>query len=64
MIDNMIFEELKNSLGKTIVFWNFKGLRHEGKLLDVSEDYLKFFDIHKDVIRFCKLENILEVEIQ
>lgn len=63
MVDKLVIEELQNSIGNYIVFWDFIGRRYEGKILAVSEDYLKFYDTHHDNEKFFRLDRIMEVEI-
>ncbi len=64
MIDSLILENLKISIGKIIVFYDTLGKRYEGKILAVSEDYIQFYDTFKDNQKFFRLERISEVEIK
>lgn len=64
MVDNLIVESLKISIGKTIVFWNKLGMRFEGEVIDVSDGYLKFLDDRKHYTRLFQLEDIKEMELR
>jgi len=64
MVDGLVVESMKISVGSIIVFWDIAGRRYEGKILDVSNEFLKYFDSHKDCERFIKLNLISEAEMK
>jgi hypothetical protein len=64
MVDSMIVESIKISLGQIIIFWDNDDRRYEGKILGCSDDYLKFLDSHKNSIRFIKISQIKEAELR
>jgi len=59
---NMMFDEIISSINKIIIFHN-SGLRFEGKILNVDDMWLKYFDKHKDKIRFVRLVEIQDFEV-
>ena len=59
----MIVESLKNSIGKSVIFFNDNGFRFEGKILDVSGEFLRYYDTHKGQERFVRIESIREIEV-
>lgn len=63
MVDLLVVDCIKDSIGSSIVFWDNLNLRHEGKILACSDEYLKYYDIHKEKEKFVKLENIMECEL-
>lgn len=64
MVDELIVESLKLSIGKQIVFWNLIGYRFEGRILAVSNSILKYFDVHKNQERLFSLSDIKECELK
>ena len=64
MADELVLESIKISIGKTIIFWTERGYRYEGKILDCSDLYLKYFDTHKNETRLVSLENLRECELR
>lgn len=64
MVDELIVESMKLSIGQIIVFWNFTGYRFEGKVLAVSEQFLKYYDTHKNQERLMRLDDIKEAELR
>lgn len=63
MVDKLVVEFLKRSLGKNIVFWNHVGFRFQGNLLLCDDEFLVYHDFHKDDERLFKLSEIREVTI-
>lgn len=63
MVDEMIAESMRLSIGEVIVFWDNADRRFEGKVLAVSDEYLKFFDCFKMKERFVRLSEIKEAEL-
>jgi len=63
MVDELVLESIKISIGKIIVFWTELGYRYEGRIIAVSNEYLKYFDTHKQQERFIKLVEIKEAEL-
>lgn len=64
MVDELIVESIKLSIGKIIVFWNDLGYRFEGRILDVSNEYMKYYDSHKNKERFVRLSDVKEAELK
>ncbi len=62
MVSSMLSVELKNSIGKNIILFAHS-LRFEGKILDCDGSFIKYFDKHKDKIRYIKLSQIEEWEV-
>lgn len=64
MVDELIVSRLKENLGQKIVFWNAKGLRFEGVLLEVSGLYFCYYDSHKLEKRLMRIELLAELEVK
>ena len=64
MVDELIVESINYSIGKIIIFWDLAGRRFEGKVLATSEEFMKYFDLHRNCERFVKFSDIREAEIK
>lgn len=64
MVDSLVVESIKISIGKIIIFWDFENRRYEGKVLACSDEYLKFYDKHKSCERFVKLSELKEAQLR
>ena len=62
MVSEMLVNELKENVGNMILFF-VETYRFEGKILDVDDSYLKYFDTRKDKIRYVKIAGIGEWEV-
>ena len=58
----MLSVELIENVGNTVVFW-ISRLRFEGKILAVDDNFLKYYDTHKNRERFVKISEIENMEI-
>ena len=63
-MDLLIIDSLKVSIGLNIIFFTNSGLRFEGKILACSDEYLKYFDLHRQTERFVKLSELREAELK
>ena len=64
MVDKLVEESIRISIGKIIVYWDFAGRRFEGKILDCSDEYMKILDTHRGSERFIKLSELKEAELK
>jgi len=64
MVDKLVEESIKISIGKIIIYWDFEGRRFEGKILDCSDEYMKILDTHRGSERFIKLSELREAELK
>ena len=62
MVSGMLLVDLKRSINKNIVLY-VHGLRFEGKVLDCDENFVKYWDKHKDKTRYIRLSSIDEWEV-
>lgn len=63
-ISELVIESIKESIGLSILFFVDNGFRYEGKVLACDGEYLKYFDIKKNSVRFIKLNQITEATLQ
>ncbi len=61
-MENMLVAELQKNVGNVIAFWIQK-LRFEGKVIEVDNTFLKYFDSFKNKERFVKISQIENMEI-
>ena len=59
-----MIDELNNSVGQILIYFNHLGMRFEGKILALDDEYLKYFDTHKDKQKFVRLDEIKEFEVK
>ena len=62
MVSEMLQNEIKNSIGMTIVLF-IGTFRFEGKIIDCDNEFVKYFDNRKCKPCFKKLSEINEMEI-
>lgn len=60
----VIKKRLKESEGKTILFFMENGFRYRGKCLNSDEDYLEILDYKEDKIMVFKISEINSLEVE
>lgn len=62
MVSEMIVTSLKNAIGEHIIFF-IGTFRYEGIIKDCDNDYLKYYDTHKERVLYKRLTEISEWEV-
>ena len=64
MVSELLINEVKNSIGKGVIFF-IKDFRFEGKIIDVDDEFLKYYDNRKFkpcLKKFCEISELEVLE--
>ncbi len=60
---SILIDSLKK-LNKPFVVLRYKGLRFEGKIISIDDQFLELYDVKRDYKKFLKISFIEDLEVK